>query len=79
MFLFLGSQLPEGILGYRVFSDDKNFNTGYPKAILESVRANDFSYKEISRESISPTLTGKWAPVWPSNDGGLIRVDIILF
>ena len=60
--------------GYWVFSDDMNFNTGYPKATLESVKLDDFSYATNNLESIVPTLTGKWAPIWPLKDSGTIKV-----
>ena len=72
----IGSELPENIVGYWILTDDKNFNTGYPKAILESVNVTDFLYltSENHVKSIAPTLTGKWAPIWNSVDKGEIRV-----
>ena len=54
-----------------------NFNTGYPKATLETVNITDFLYltSEKGVKSIAPTLTGKWAPIWNSEDKGEIRVS----
>ena len=69
-----GFDLPENIVGYWIFTDDMNFNTGYPKAVLEHVSLDDF-YFDTDVKSIAQTLTGVWAPVWP-DDGGLIRVNI---
>ena len=74
--LFLESDLPENIAGYWVFTDDQNFNTGYPKATLERVTLTDFEYwtSERNVKSKAPTLTGKWAPIWTEDDKGEIMV-----
>ena len=73
---FLDSDLPENIAGYWVFTNDQNFNTGYPKATLERVTLTDFEYwtSEENVKSRAPTLTGKWAPIWTKDDKGEIRV-----
>ena len=74
-----GSDLPDDIAGYWIFTDDMNFNTGYPKAILESVNETDFLY--LTNVSNVPskvrTLTGNWAPIWNQEDKGEIRVGNI--
>ena len=77
----IGSDLPEDISGYWIFTDDMNFNTGYPKATLKSINLSDFNYVTPGSnvKSIAPTLTGKWAPVWNSNETGGIRVGKIRF
>ena len=74
-----GSDLPNTIAGYWVFTDDQNFNTGYPKAALVSVNIDDFHYGKNGVKSIAPTLTGKWAPFWHSQDRGEIRVWSLCF
>ena len=78
---FKGADLPENIVGYWILTDDMNFNTGYPKAVLESVNLADFLYltSENNVKSIAPTLTGKWAPIWNSVDKGEIRVIYPLY
>ena len=65
------------IAGYWVFTDDKNFNTGYPKAILERVNESDFLFLTSDKDvkSKAPTLTGQWAPIWNNDDKGEIRVS----
>ena len=73
---YVGSQLPKNMIGYWIFSDDMNFNTGYPKATLESVDITQFTYETNNVKSIAPTMTGKWAPAWPSDKSGEIRVRI---
>ena len=77
--LSTGSDLPDDIAGYWIFTDDMNFNTGYPKAILESVNETDFLY--LTNVSNVPskvrTLTGNWAPIWNQEDKGEIRVGNI--
>ena len=77
--LSTGSDLPDDVAGYWIFTDDMNFNTGYPKAILESVNETDFLYL-TSKQAVPskvPTLTGNWAPIWNQDDKGEIRVIII--
>ena len=74
-----GSDLPDDIAGYWIFTDDINFNTGYPRAILESVNETDFLYV-TSKQAVPSkvtTLTGNWAPIWNQDDKGEIRVIII--
>ena len=66
--------IPDRVVGYWVFTDDSNFNTGYPKATLISANDEDFKYYENSLRSVAPTLTGKWAPIWHTNDRGEIQV-----
>ena len=72
--IILGSDLPEDISAFWVFSDDQNFYTGYPKATLISVDIDDFVYGTDGVKSIAPTLTGKWAPYWFSDTKGEIKV-----
>ena len=66
--------IPDQVVGYWVFTDNSNFNTGYPRATLISVNDEDFKYYENSIRSVAPTMTGKWAPIWHTNDRGEIRV-----
>ena len=73
-FIFSGSDLPENIAGYWIFTDDLNFNTGYPKATLEHVNLDDFEF-DTDVKSIAQTLTGEWAPMW-KDAGGSIGVNI---
>ena len=63
-------------MGYWIFTDDMNFDTGFPKAKLSSVNLNDFQYltKENNVKSVAQTLTGTWAPIWNIQDKGEIRV-----
>ena len=60
-----------------MFSDDGNFNTGFPKATLVTPFSDSFKYKIKNVKSIAPTLTGKWAPYWESDTTGELRVRII--
>ena len=56
-----------------------NFNTGYPKATLESVNVTDFLFM-TSKKNVPTkvqTLTGNWAPIWNQEDKGEIRVNKI--
>ena len=76
---FTGSDLPNDIAGYWIFTDDMNFNTGYPKATLESVNVTDFLFM-TSKKNVPnkvQTLTGDWAPIWNQEDKGEIRVNRI--
>ena len=66
--------IPDRVVGYWVFTDNSNFNTGYPRATLISVNDKDFKYDDNSLRSVAPTMTGKWAPIWHTNDRGEIRV-----
>ena len=66
--------IPDRVVGYWVFTDNLNFNTGYPRATLISVNDKDFKYYDNSLRSVAPTMTGKWAPIWHTNDGGEIQV-----
>ena len=54
-----------------------NFNTGYPKATLESVNVTDFLYMTSAQNVPTKvkTLTGNWAPIWDQEDRGEIRVN----
>ena len=73
----IGTELPDNIAGYWVFTDDLNFNTGYPKSSLISLDLEAFSYDLGSIKSIAPSLTGTWAPLWNSDNKGEIWVHII--
>ena len=68
--------MSQDIAGYWIFTDDMNFDTGFPKAKLKSVQLGDFKYLTAANnvKSVAPTLTGKFAPIWDSSDKGKIKV-----